>query len=211
MTIVGGRLYSISNSSKNPILLRIFDPSVVLQKLLEPKHGAELVVEENKHAYEELRTECYWAYCSPDESLICFYASKEYIVIFDTQSGDLRWCYRLHGKRVDGYWEQKPIFHPTRPMIAWVGQLGTDNREDFSSLKHCGVYMVDLSDPKALPVRFENLAGKTAKKEFQRISAFFKLTLIQSMAALTLFFLPAAHISTVESLVAMTTTMMNAR
>jgi hypothetical protein len=103
---------------------------------------------------------CYWSFFSPDESLLCFYSTKEYIAVYDVESRDLRWCHRLKGMAVSHYWMSKPVFHPTKPMMAWIEQCGKNDSEDFSSLKDCGVYICDVSHPNGLPARLECFTGK---------------------------------------------------
>jgi hypothetical protein len=156
MFIVGGRLYSMSDkTSESPKLIRTFDPTLAWKKLLEDSG-----IPDEKQDLSDLNDECFWSYFSPDGSLICFYASKEYTIVYDVQTGDLRWCFKHKGSSASDYWESKPVFHPSLPMMAWVGQLAKDGREDFDSLKHCGVYLVDLSSPDASPARIANLEGK---------------------------------------------------
>lgn len=98
---------------------------------------------------------------SLDESLLCFYSTKEYIAVFDVESRDLRWYRRLKGDAVNDYWMSKLVFHPTKPMMAWIEQYGKNHNEDFSLLKDCGVYISDVSHPNDLPARLEGFTGKS--------------------------------------------------
>ena len=176
-------------TSKSLKPIRTFDPAPAWKKLLE-----EPGTPDEDQDRSDLKDECFWSYFSPDGSLICFYATKEYIVVYDVQTGDLRWCYKHKGRSASDYWASKPLFHPNHPMIAWVGQFGKDGREDFSSLKHCGVYPVDFSRPDAIPVRVANLEGKIT---LFRITAYFSvLTCEQLIAALTSSSQPAGPSST---------------
>lgn len=152
MFTVGGRLYSMLETSESPTLIRTFDPTSAWEKVLE---NCPMANEDEER--KELKDECYWSYFSPDGSLICFYATREYIIVYDAQSSNLCWCYKLKGKNASDYWVDKPVFHPTLPMMVWVEQFGKDGREDFNARKHCGVYLVNLSRPNANPVRINDL------------------------------------------------------
>lgn len=161
MVVVGGRLYSVSENSQAPTLIHTFDTTPVWDRIVGDKEGKD--DQEIERAIKDLNDGCFWAFLSPDESFVCFYATKEYIAVFDVKSHDLRWCYRLKGHSADEYWANKPIFHPTKPMMAWVEQFGKNDDENFSSLKDCGVCISDVSKLDSIPIRLEGFTGKDIK------------------------------------------------
>lgn len=202
MFMVGGRLYSFSDKSQSATLVRTFDPTAAWKQLGEDSGLSEEDVDRL-----ELEDECFWSYFNPSASLICFYAAKEYIIVYDVNTGNIRWCHKLKGGSTSDYWHSKPIFHPKLPMMAWVGQFGKDGREDFDSLTHCGVYLVDLSTPDATPERVTGLEGKVI--HFESTIYLSVLTRQQLIVAPTSSSPPAAPSSTAVSLAATTTTSMN--
>jgi hypothetical protein len=158
MAVVGGRVYSLSENLQVPILIHKFDPTPVWDRLVSDREGKD--EEQIEREIKDLDDRCFWSFLSPDESLLCFFATEDYIAVFDVESRELRWCHRLKGHSANDYWQSKPVFHPTKPMIAWIEQFGKDCRDDFSSLKHCGVYICDTSSQDNLPLRLEEFTGK---------------------------------------------------
>jgi hypothetical protein len=161
MVMLGSQMFCLADKSTMPTAVRDFQPGGVWNKIAraikDPPQGEKpKSLGEDIH---DLETQGYWSYLSPDESLVCFYVTKVYIAVFDVESGNLRWCHRLKGKGGD-YWMEKPAFHPTRPLMAWIEQYGKDGKEDFEPYRDCGVYIVNLSSPENLPVRLEDLTGQ---------------------------------------------------
>ena len=202
MFTVGGRLYSFLDKSKSATLVRTFDPTAAWKQL-----GKDFGLSEEDVGRLELEDECFWSYFNPKASLICFYATKEYIIVYDVDTGNLRWCHKLKGRNSSDYWDSKPVFHPKLPIMAWVGQFGKDDRGDFDSLKHCGVYLVDLSTPNATPERVTGLEGKST--HFEPTIHLSVLTHQQSIVAPTSSSPLAAPSSMAVSSVATTTNLMN--
>ena len=147
--------YSFLDKFKSATLVRKFDPTAAWKQL-----GADSGLFEEDVDRLELEDECFWPYFNLNASLVCFYATKEYIIVYDVDTGNLRWCHKLKGRNTFDYWVSKPVFHPKLPMMAWVGRFGKGRRGDFDSLKHCGIYLADLSTLDATPERVIGLEGK---------------------------------------------------
>jgi len=157
---VGSRVFSLAEKSMDPKAIQVFHPGELWKRIGRSSPGdsdyGPTTVEQD---IEDLQKDCYWTFLSPNEDMICYFADKEYIAVYDVQSGNLKWCHRLHGDKIREYWMEKPIFHPTKPLLAWTEQFGKD-REDFDVKRHCSVYFVDLCSPENAPVKIEGVTGK---------------------------------------------------
>src|SRR3954465_4201140 len=88
-----------------------------------------------------IKEDAYQCFLSPDESMACFYTSRAYIAIMDVGTKELVWFHQFEGA-VEKYVVRKPLFHPTRRILAWVEHLGKEGED--SNEKWAGLWMVEM-------------------------------------------------------------------
>ena len=107
-----------------------------------------------KRGLKDIKTDAYQCFFSPDESLACFYANKVYVIVMDVHTGELIWFHQFEGD-VQDYIVRKPLFHPSRRILAWLEQLGKDG-DDFNSREECGMWIVEMDNVDSKPVRLDH-------------------------------------------------------
>ncbi|KAF2189399.1 hypothetical protein K469DRAFT_64389 [Zopfia rhizophila CBS 207.26] len=120
LCLVGGRLFANSPGSYNPTPIHVYDPNVVWNRLTtKPKLDLS-----KSDTMKNIKEDCYWSFLSPDESMVCFYCSGVYVAVFSTTSSELMWFHQY--TKHDRYSQNKPIFHPSEPVLAWKEKWGED-------------------------------------------------------------------------------------
>jgi hypothetical protein len=161
MALVGPRLILYSEDYQSGKIVYTFDPQPVLDHIVSQLGNEELPgrkISEAKLDFIKGRT--YGSFLSPDGSLLCFYISQFLIAIFDVQSHQLKWCHYWKGPRFGDVGIYRPIFHPTKPIVAWLEQHEDHYSQLFPNLKYLRIFISSVDHQNDIPIEVGGFYSK---------------------------------------------------
>jgi hypothetical protein len=145
--------HSAAESSFKATMVQEFSANSAWSRLVK-NEKTDPTTEEGK---ENITSDGYHCFLSPDESMACFYASKVYVCVMDVQSGELIWFHQFEGD-ISHYVVEKPLFHPHRRILTWLEERTEDG--DSYQKEMNSMWIVEMDSVDSKPVRLDHRGKK---------------------------------------------------